>query len=76
MMDSSLAMPKTMKENMFLNQINTNLTRAGDAVHADLWIGGSARDTDHQNTWTWVDGTLIDRRSGDTSLISSQVIYK
>ena len=28
-----------MTENAFLSSINNNLTRRGDAVHADLWIG-------------------------------------
>ena len=32
-------MPKSMTENAFLSSINNNLTRRGDAVHADLWIG-------------------------------------
>ena len=62
MMGSTLAMPKTMRENSYLNQINNNLTKLGDAIHADLWIGGSARNPASPNSWTWVDGSAIDRR--------------
>ena len=33
---ASLAMPKTAEANKFLAEVNTNLTEAGDAVHADM----------------------------------------
>ena len=36
-------MPKTMAQNRFLAQINLNLSDTGDAVHADMWIGGRQR---------------------------------
>ena len=35
---ASLAMPKTAEANKFLAEVNTNLTEAGDAVHADMWV--------------------------------------
>ena len=32
-----------MTMNRFLAQINLNLSDTGDAVHADMWIGGRQR---------------------------------
>ena len=61
-MGSTLAMPKTTRENSYLNQVNNNLTQSGDAVHADLWIGGSARNPEDPTLWSWVDGSVIARR--------------
>ena len=59
-------MPKTVVENLYLSKINTNLTDQGDAVHADMWIGGYVPDdldhTHNSDIWRWVDGTVIERR--------------
>ena len=59
-------MPKTVVENLYLSKINTNLTDQGDAVHADMWIGGYVPDdldhTHNSDNWRWVDGKVIERR--------------
>ena len=38
-----------------------NLSLAGEAVRADVWLGGS--DKESEGRWTWVDGTPINMRS-------------
>ena len=39
----TITMTMTMTMNRFLAQINLNLSDTGDAVHADMWIGGRQR---------------------------------
>ena len=52
---ATLAMPKTMEENIFLKQLN-NFTD-DDLSHQDLWLGGS--DTETEGIWKWADDSLI-----------------
>ena len=42
-MTITMTMTMTMTMNRFLAQINLNLSDTGDAVHADMWIGGRQR---------------------------------
>ena len=43
-MTVTMTMTMTMMTmNRFLAQINLNLSDTGDAVHADMWIGGRQR---------------------------------
>ena len=55
-----LAMPKTTAENSFLAGANKNLSES-DAALADIWLGGSYKET--QGRWMWIDGTSISIRN-------------
>ena len=58
---STLAMPKSQAENSFLAGFNKNLSDSGTAVLADIWLGGSDKET--EGRWMWIDGTAITRRN-------------
>ena len=64
-------MPKSQAENDFLAGVNRKVSRAGDAVTADIWLGGS--DQASEGTWRWLDGSPISSRSGICYTLSVQI---
>ena len=59
---ASLAMPKTAEANKFLAEVNTNLTEAGDAVHADMWVSSVFYSelwiVNYYHCERWIGGTV------------------